>query len=107
MKKNNQESLYFGGLSHVPLFVGVLFRGMPDVWIDRHLLYLYWMVRLQAQAIVPGRKTIKELSRWSPAHITEWRLQRFLKAGYWTVQQLITWWAKETITCFPAHEKLC
>ena len=57
-------------LSHVPLFVRVLFRGMPNVWKDRHLLYLYWMVWLQA--IVPGRKTVKELSRWSPAHTTEW-----------------------------------
>ena len=48
-------------LSHVPLFVRVLFRGMPGVWKNRHLLYLYWMVWLQA--IVPGRKPVKELSR--------------------------------------------
>jgi hypothetical protein len=73
---------------------------MPGVWKDRHLLSLYWLVFLQA--VVPGRKTIKELSRWSPSHITEWRFQRVLKAGYWTVQQLIAWWADETIACFPA-----
>jgi hypothetical protein len=86
-------------LSYLPGFVKVLFVGMPGVWKSRHLLVLYWLVFLQA--VVPGRKTIAELSRWSPAHIPEWRLRRVLKAGYWTLQQLVTWWADEAIICFP------
>jgi hypothetical protein len=86
-------------LSLVPIFVKVLFRGMPGVWKDRHLLSLYWLILLQA--IVPGRRTVKELSRWSPAHIPEWRLRRVLKATYWTAQELLTWWADEAIACFP------
>jgi len=86
-------------LTFIPLFVKVFFQGMPGVWKDRHLLSLYWFVLLQA--VVPGRKTVKELSRWSPAHIPEWRLRRLLKAGYWTVQQLIAWWAEEAMQQFP------
>jgi hypothetical protein len=85
-------------LSYLPSFVKVLFHGMPGVWKHRHLLVLYWAVLLQA--VVPGRKTITELSRWSPAHITEWRLRRLLKAGYWTAQHLIVWWAEEAIKTF-------
>jgi hypothetical protein len=86
-------------LTCLPLFVKVFFRGLPGIWKDRHLLYLYWLVVLQA--VVPGRKTVQELSRWSPAHIPEWRLRRLLKASYWTAQHLITWWANEVIAQFP------
>lgn len=86
-------------LTYLPGFVKVLFQGMPGVWKNRHALLLYWFVLLQA--LVPGRKTVKEMSRWSPAHITEWRLRRLLKAGYWSAQQLITWWAEEAMKCFP------
>ena len=86
-------------LTYLPGFVKVLFKGMPGVWKNRHVLLLYWFVLLQA--LVPGRKTVKEMSRWSPAHITEWRLRRLLKAGYWSAQQLITWFAEEAIKSFP------
>lgn len=86
-------------LTYIPLFVKILFKGMPGIWKDRHLLLLYWFVFLQA--LVPGRKTVKELSRWSPAHIPEWRLRRLLKAGYWSAQQMITWFAEEAIKRFP------
>jgi hypothetical protein len=86
-------------LSYLPGFVKVFFAGMPGVWKSRHLLVLYWLVFLQA--VVPGRKTLAALSRWSPAHIPEWRLRRVLKAGYWIIQQLVAWWAEEAIACFP------
>ncbi len=86
-------------LTLFPRFVKIFFQGMPGVWKDRHLLSLYWLVLLQA--VVPGRRTVKELSRWSPAHIPAWRLRRLLKAGYWTVQQLIAWWAEQVMQQFP------
>ncbi len=53
------------------------------------------------QAVVPGKKTIKEISRYTPLHIPEWRLRRLLKAGYWTSEIIITWFAMETMKCFP------
>lgn len=87
-------------LTYLPVFVKVFFKGMPGVWKGRHLLFLHWLVFLQA--VVPGRKTVKELSQWGPAHITEWRFRRLIKAGYWSMQQLISWWADEAIKTFPA-----
>ena len=66
-------------LTHLPVFVRALFRSMPGVWKSRHGLMLCWLILLQA--IYPGRKTLKELSRWTPSFICEWRFRRLLKAG--------------------------
>lgn len=87
-------------LTYLPSFVRTLFAGMPGVWKGRHLLLLYWLVFVQA--LVPGKRTLKELSRWTPGPITEWRWRRLLKAGYWSIRQLIMWWADEAIQCFPS-----
>ena len=42
-----------------------LFRGMPGVWKSRHRLVLCWLIVMQA--LFPGRKTLAELARWTPA----------------------------------------
>lgn len=76
-----------------------IFRGLPGIWKGRHLLLLYWLVFMQAT--IPGRKTVKEISRWTPFHISEWRIRRLLKASYWTAEIVITWFAWEVMESFP------
>jgi len=75
---------------------------MPGVWKSRHRLLLCWLILLQA--VFPGRKTLKELSRWAPSGITDWRFRRLLKAGYWSIHLLLTWWAQEVLAGFPPPE---
>lgn len=86
-------------MGYLPFFVRYIFKGMPGIWKGRHLLIFYWFVFMQA--VVPGKKTLKEISRYAPFHIPEWRLRRLLKASYWTIEIIITWFAMETIRCFP------
>jgi DDE family transposase len=86
-------------VTYLPLFVTILFRGMPGMWKSRHRLILCWLVVLQA--LFPGRKTLAELARWSPASITVWRLRRVLKAAYWDVHLLVEWWAQEALNTLP------
>ena len=85
-------------LTHMPRFVYALFRSMPGVWKSRHRLLLCWLILLQA--MFPGRKTLKELSRWAPCGITDWRFRRLLKAGYWSIHLLLNWWAQEALASF-------
>lgn len=87
-------------MSYIPYFVRYIFKGMPGVWKGRHLLIFYWLVFMQV--VVPGRKTLKEISRHTPLHVPEWRFRRLLKATYWTIEIVITWFAMETMKCFPA-----
>jgi hypothetical protein len=86
-------------ITYVPLFVTVLFRGMPGVWKSRHRLLLCWLVFMQA--LYPGRKTLAELARWTPAQVTVWRFRRLLKASYWNVHLLVEWWAQEALATLP------
>lgn len=86
-------------ISCLPLEVRNIFRGLPAIWKGRHLLLLYWLVFMQAA--IPGRKTVKEISRWTPFHITEWRFRRLLKASYWTAEIVITWLAWEVLKSLP------
>jgi DDE family transposase len=86
-------------VTYLPLFVTLLFRGMPGIWKSRHRLMLCWLVVMQA--LFPGRKTWEELARWTPAHVTGWRWRRLLKAAYWDVHLLVTWWAEEALRCLP------
>src|SRR4029453_5833273 len=53
------------------------------------------------QALFPGRKTLEELARWTPGSITVWRLRRLLKATYWDVHLLVTWWVAEALQTLP------
>jgi Transposase DDE domain len=86
-------------ITYLPLFVTVLFRGMPGIWQSRHRLMLCWLVVLQA--LFPGRKTLEELARWTPAYVTVWRLRRLLKAAYWDVHLLVAWWVEEALRSLP------
>jgi hypothetical protein len=86
-------------ITYLPLFVTVLFRGMPGMWKSRHRLILCWLVCMQA--LSPGRKTLEELARWTPAQVTVWRFRRLLKASYWHVHLLVEWWAQEALATLP------
>jgi hypothetical protein len=86
-------------VTYLPLFVTILFRGMPGIWKSRHRLILCWLVFMQA--LYPGRKTLEELARWTPASITAWRFRRLVKASYWHVHLLVTWWVQEAFNTLP------
>ena len=89
-------------LTYLPAFITLVFRGMPGVWKSQHRLMLCWVIVMQA--LYPGRKTLEELSRWSPAAVTSWRLRRLLKAGYWSIHVLVEWLANDVIAALPAPE---
>ena len=86
-------------VTYLPLFVTMLFRGMPGIWKGRHRLILCWLVCMQA--LFPGQKTLEELARWTPASITVWRFRRLLKASYWSIHLLVAWWAEEALQTLP------
>jgi len=84
---------------YLPLFVTILFRGMPGMWKGRHRLVLCWLIVMQA--LFPGRKTLEELARWTPGSITAWRFRRLLKAAYWNIHLLVEWWGQEAFNTLP------
>jgi hypothetical protein len=86
-------------LTYVPVFVMCLFRGMPGVWKSRHQLLRCWLMVMQA--VFPGRKTLAELARWTPAEITTWRWRRLLTATSWNVHLLVEWWAQQAVHTVP------
>ena len=51
--------------------------------------------------VSPGRKTLEEMARWTPATITAWRFGRLLKAAYWNVHLLVSWLAQECLATLP------
>jgi Transposase DDE domain len=86
-------------VTYLPLFVTLVFRGMPGLWKSRHRVILCWLVFMQA--LYPGRKTLAELARWTPVHVTVWRWRRLLKAAYWDVHLLVDWWVQEALRTLP------
>lgn len=90
------------GLTHLPEFVRVLFKGMPEVFRHRHQLVFCWLVLIQM--IFTGPRTLKGLSMIAPSHISEWHFRRLLAAGYWSLELLLLWFADEAIKSFPAPE---
>ena len=84
----------------LPGFVTMVFRGMPTVWRGRHRLIFCWLIFMQA--VSPGRKTLAEMARWTPATLTAWRFGRLLKAAYWNVHLLVSWLAQDLLTTLPA-----
>ena len=60
---------------------------------------LCWLIFMQA--LFPGRKTLEELARWTPASITVWRFRRLVKASYWNVHLLVEWWVQEALHTLP------
>ena len=49
----------------------------------------------------PGRHTLEEMARWTPATITAWRFGRLLKAAYWNVHLLVSWLAQDRLATLP------
>src|SRR5207247_2289741 len=86
-------------VTYVPLFVTMLFRGMPGLWKGRHRLMLCWLVFMQA--LFPGHKTLEALARWTPAQVTAWRFRRLLQASYWHGPLLVEWWVQEALNTLP------
>jgi hypothetical protein len=86
--------------TYLPSFVTIVFRGMPTVWRGRHRLIFCWLVFMQA--VHPGRKTLEEMARWTPAAITAWRFGRLLKATYWNVHGIVSWVAQDLVATLPA-----
>ena len=90
--------------TYLPGFVTLVFRGMPTVWRGRHRLIFCWLIFMQA--VSPGRKTLEEMARWTPATITAWRFGRLLKAAYWNVHLLVSWLAQDLLaTLPPPHQR--
>ncbi len=83
----------------LPAFITAYFQGMPGVWKSHHRLTLCWLIFMQA--LYPGRKTLQEMTRWTPATITAWRFSRLLKATYWNVHLLVSWMAQDLIAALP------
>jgi len=86
--------------TYLPGFVTLVFRGMPTVWRGRHRLIFCWLVFMPA--VHPGRHTLAEMARWTPAAITAWRFGRLLKAAYWNVHLLVSWLAQDLMATVPA-----
>ena len=86
--------------TYLPGFVTMVFRGMPPVWRGRHRLIFCWLIFMQA--VSPGRKTLEEMARWTPATLTAWRFGRVLKAAYWNVHLLVSWLAQDLVAILPA-----
>jgi hypothetical protein len=84
----------------LPGFVTMIFHGMPTVWRGRHRLILCWLVFMQA--VHPGRHTLEEMARGTPAAITAWRFGRLLQAASWNVHLLVSWLAQDLMATLPA-----
>jgi hypothetical protein len=85
--------------TYLPGFGTLVFRGMPTGWRGRHRLIFCWLVFMQA--VHPGRHTLEEMARWTPAPITAWRFGRLLKAAYWNVHLLVHWLAQDLLATWP------
>jgi hypothetical protein len=53
------------------------------------------------QAVSPGRKTLEEMAKWTPATIAAWRFGRLLKATYWNVYLIASWLAQDLLATLP------
>jgi hypothetical protein len=87
---------------YLPVFVTALCRGLPGVWKSRHRLLLCWLIVMHAR--LPGRKTLADLARWTPAEGTSWRWRRLLQAASWDVHGLVAWWAQRALNTVPPPE---
>src|SRR5256712_11603980 len=85
--------------TYLPGFVTLVLRGRPNVWRGRHRLLLCWLIFMHA--VSPGRKTLEEMARWTPASITAWRFGRLLKAAYWNVHLIVHWLAQDLLVTLP------
>jgi hypothetical protein len=83
----------------LPGFVTLVFHGMPTVWRGRHRLLFCWLIFIQA--VHPGRNTLEEMARWTPATITAWRFGRLLTAASGNVHLLVRWLAQALLVTLP------
>ncbi len=84
---------------YLPGFVTGVLRGLPTMWRGRHRLIFCWLVFIQA--VHPGRHTLEERARWTPATITAWRFGRVRKAAYWNVHLIVRWLAQDLLATLP------
>jgi hypothetical protein len=89
-------------LTYLPSFTSTVFQGMPGVRNSQHCLLLYWLIVLQV--LYPGRKTLAELTPWTPKCLTARRLTWRLKGSYWSVGLRVEWWAHDGIHTLPPPE---
>ena len=85
--------------TYLPGFVTGVLRGLPTIWRGRHRLIFCWLVF--RQAVHPGRHTLEEMARWTPATITAWRFGRWLKAASWNIHLLVNWLAQDLLAPLP------
>lgn len=86
-------------LTYLPIFFRTLLRGLPGVFRWRHSLYFSWLLLMQS--VVPGRKTLTHMARYTPRHIAEHHFRRVLSAAYWSVKLLLGWFADQAIQSLP------
>jgi hypothetical protein len=84
---------------YLPGVVTLMLRGMPTVWRGRHRCILCWLVFMQA--VPPGRHTLEEMARWTPAPLTAWRFGRLRPAAYWNVHLSVHWLAQALLAPLP------
>src|SRR5207244_6347263 len=89
--------------SYLPGFVTMVFRGMPTVWRGRHRRIFCWLLFMQA--VHPGRKTLEEMAKWTPATRTAWRFGRRLKAAYGNGHLRVSWFAQDLVVTLPPPAK--
>lgn len=54
------------------------------------------------QALGYGPRTLAGLARSAPKHVGEWHFRRLLKAGYWSMHLLVTWFSQQVMAALPA-----
>jgi hypothetical protein len=95
-----EMALRMMAFTYLPDFVTMVWCRLPHVWRGRHRLLLCWLIFMQA--VHPGRKTLEEMARWTPATITAWRFGRLLKGAYWNVHLLVSWLAQDPLVTLPS-----
>ena len=84
--------------TYLPGFVTGVLRGLPTMWRGRHRLIFCWLVFIQA--VHPGRHTLEEMARWTPATITAWRWT-LAQTAYWNVHLIVSWLAQDLLATLP------
>ena len=75
-----------------------------DAWhLERSSPAYPVLAGVHMQALFPGQKTWKNW-RVTPASVTAWRFRRLLKASYWRIHLLVTWWAEEALHALPPRD---
>jgi hypothetical protein len=57
-------------------------------------------------ALFPGRQTLEELARWTPASLTVWRLRRVFKAADGDIHLRVAWGGEAALQTVPPPKAL-